>query len=144
MLFELRPLVLETQGLDTTLRQYFERVQSDGSQIILEASNVSTELDTKTEGTLFNIIQESVNNALKHAKAQHIWVRLKQTPTVFEATVQDDGRGFDLQKVLSSYEQRGSFGLLNIEERAKLIGGYAEMNSAPGQGTTVRVVVPLN
>lgn len=143
MLFELRPLVLETQGLDTTLRQYFERFQSDGTQIILETSNISASLDTKTEGTLFNIIQEAVNNALKHAKAEHIWVRLMQTPAALEATVQDDGRGFDLQKVRSSYEQRGSFGLLNIEERAKLIGGVAELHSAPGAGTTVRVIVPL-
>jgi signal transduction histidine kinase len=58
--------------------------------------------------------------------------------------VQDDGRGFDLKRVLASYEQRGSFGLLNIEERAKLIGGISELQSAPGEGTTVRVVVPLN
>lgn len=144
MLFELRPLVLETQGLDVTLRQYFERFQSDGMQIILEMGEINAHLDTKVEGTLFNIIQESVNNALKHARAQHIWVRLKQTPTALEATVQDDGRGFDLQKVLASYEQRGSFGLLNIEERAKLIGGMAELHSAPGEGTTVHVIMPLN
>ncbi len=57
--------------------------------------------------------------------------------------MQNDGRGFDLQRVMASYDQRGSFGLLNIDERAKLIGGVAELNSAPGRGTTVRVVVPL-
>ncbi len=144
MLFELRPLVLETQGLDTTLRQYLERFQGNGTEIILDSAEINANLDTKTEGTLFNIIQESVNNALKYAKAEHIWVRLRQTDTTLEVTVQDDGRGFDLQKVLASYEKRGSFGLLNIEERAKLIGGMAEMHSAPGQGTTVRVLVPLS
>jgi signal transduction histidine kinase len=144
MLFELRPLVLETQGLDTTLRQYLERFQGNGTEIILDSAEINADLDTKTEGTLFNIIQESVNNALKYAKAEHIWVRLRQTDTTLEMTVQDDGRGFDLQKVLASYEKRGSFGLLNIEERAKLIGGMAEMHSAPGQGTTVRVIVPLS
>jgi signal transduction histidine kinase len=144
LLFELRPLVLETQGLDTTLRQYFERIESNGTEIVLDSEPIDVNLDTKVEGTLFNIIQESVNNALKHAQANHIWVRLKQTPAVLEATVQDDGNGFDLKKVLSSYEQRGSFGLLNIEERAKLIGGMAELHSAPGQGTTVRVIVPLS
>jgi signal transduction histidine kinase len=143
MLFELRPLALETQGLDTTLRQYLERFQGSPTKIEMEANEISVSLDTKTEGTLFNIIQEAINNALKYAKAEHIWVRLKQTPTTLEVTVQDDGRGFDLQKVLDSYEKRGSFGLLNIEERAKLIGGTSEMMSAPGQGTTVRVTVPL-
>jgi signal transduction histidine kinase len=144
MLFELRPLVLETQGLQTTLHQYLERFQGNGTEIIVDAADVTASLDTKSEGTLFNIIQEAINNALKYAKAQHIWVRLKQTLDAIEVTVQDDGRGFDLQRVLASYEQRGSFGLLNIEERAKLIGGVAELQSAPGQGTTVRVVVPLS
>src|SRR5690349_292291 len=144
MLFELRPLALETQGLDTTLRQYLERFQGNGTEIVIESTEVSASLDTKTEGTLFNIIQESINNSLKYAKAEHIWVRLKQSQSALEITVQDDGRGFDLQKVLTSYEQRGSFGLLNIEERAKLIGGTAELHSAPGAGTTVRVIVPLN
>lgn len=143
MLFELRPLVLETQGLDTTLRQYIERFQGNATQIILDADPVDANLNTKAEGTLFNIIQESINNALKYAKAEHIWVRLKQVNGALEVTVQDDGRGFDLQKVRDSYEKRGSFGLLNIEERAKLIGGIAELSSAPGQGTSVRVVVPL-
>ena len=143
MLFELRPLALETQGLDVTLRQYLERFQGNGPKIVMESNEISVSLDTKTEGTLFNIIQESINNSFKYAKAEHIWVRLKQTPTTLEVTVQDDGRGFDLQKVLESYEKRGSFGLLNIEERAKLIGGTSEMMSAPGQGTTVRVTVPL-
>jgi signal transduction histidine kinase len=144
MLFELRPLVLETQGLDTTLRQYLERFQGNGTEIILDSAEIDANLDTKAEGTLFNIIQESVNNALKYAKAPHIWVRLRQTEKTLEVTVQDDGAGFDLQKVLASYEKRGSFGLLNIEERAKLIGGMAELHSAPGQGTRVRVIVPLN
>jgi signal transduction histidine kinase len=143
MLFELRPLALETQGLDVTLEQYFERFKGNGAEIVLEADKITAGLDTKTEGTLFNIIQESVNNALKHAQARHIWVRIRQTPNALETTVQDDGRGFDLQKVLASYDQRGSFGLLNIEERAKLIGGFAELHSAPGEGTTVRVIVPL-
>jgi len=144
MLFELRPLVLETQGLQTTLQQYLERFQGNGTEIVLEAADITVSLNTKSEGTLFNIIQEAINNALKYAKAQHIWVRLRQTLDALEITVQDDGRGFDLQRVLASYEQRGSFGLLNIEERAKLIGGVAELQSAPGQGTTVRVVVPLS
>ncbi|HWQ11997.1 MAG TPA: GAF domain-containing sensor histidine kinase [Roseiflexaceae bacterium] len=143
MLFELRPLALETQGLDVTLAQYLERFQGNGTQIILEVENVSAHLDTKTEGTLFNIIQESINNALKHARAEHIWVRLRQTESALETVVQDDGRGFDLAKVKASYEKRGSFGLLNIEERATLVGGLAELHSAPGQGTTVRVIVPL-
>lgn len=143
LLFELRPLVLETQGLDVTLQQYFERFESKETKIVLETEPVPVELDSKVEGTLFNIIQEAVNNALKHARAKHIWVRLKIVAETLEITIQDDGCGFDLKKVKSSYEQRGSFGLLNVEERAKLIGGVSEIHSAPDQGTTVRVMMPL-
>jgi signal transduction histidine kinase len=148
MLFELRPLVLETQGLRVTLEQYLERFQNsennNGTEIILETEDVDdVSLDTKTEGTLFNIIQEAINNALKHAQAEHIWVRLQSDGINLTTVVQDDGKGFDKAKVLRSYEKRGSFGLLNIDERARLVGGSADMESAPGEGTTVSIVVPL-
>jgi signal transduction histidine kinase len=146
MLFELRPLVLETQGLKVTLEQYLERFQNNSAntKIVLDADGVEdVHLSTKTEGTLFNIIQEAVNNALKHARAKHIWIRLSRTGDELCAVVQDDGVGFDKDAVLRSYEQRGSFGLLNIDERARLVSGHAEMDSAPGTGTTVTVVVPI-
>lgn len=143
MLFELRPLALETQGLDVTLQQYFERFRDNPTKIILEADTIDAQLDTKVEGALFNIIQEAVNNSLKHSKAQHIRVCLRQTPTTIETIIEDDGRGFDVEKVRASYDQRGSFGLLNIEERASLVGGVAEVTSTPGKGTTWKVIVPL-
>jgi signal transduction histidine kinase len=146
MLFELRPLVLETQGLRVTLEQYLERFKHNdaGVAIILEADGMDgVHLNTKTEGTLFNIIQEAVNNALKHARAQHIWVRLHRDDTMLFAEVEDDGVGFDKAAVLRTYEKRGSFGLLNIDERSRLVGGRADMVSTPGQGTKVSIVVPL-
>ncbi len=146
MLFELRPLVLETQGLRVTLEQYLERFKSGngGTAIVLEADGMDdVRLDTKTEGTLFNIIQEAINNALKHARAAHVWVRLRREGNHLVTVVQDDGAGFDMQSVLRSYEKRGSFGLLNIDERARLVGGSAEITSAPDQGTSVTVIVPI-
>jgi signal transduction histidine kinase len=146
MLFELRPLALETQGLGETLRQYFERFQDTQgtTKILLETGQLDVMLDTKTEGTLFNIIQEAVNNALKHARAQHVWVRVNHIDNSVETVIEDDGRGFDIQKIKATYDKRGSFGLLNIEERAQLVGGNAEIRSTPGEGTKVRVVVPVH
>lgn len=146
MLFELRPLVLETQGLLVTLEEYLDRFRNShpGTAIVLEADEMGDiHLETQVEGTLFNIIQEAVNNALKHAQAKHIWVRLRREGINLLTVVQDDGVGFDLQKVLASYEQRGSFGLLNIDERARLVGGNAELESTPGKGTRVTILVPL-
>jgi signal transduction histidine kinase len=147
MLFELRPLVLETQGLKVTLEQYLERFKENNTsntKILLETDGVDdVNLDTKTEGTLFNIIQEGVNNALKHAKARHIWVRLKKQGKTLNAIVQDDGEGFDKAAVMKTYEKRGSFGLLNIDERARLVGGHANLESTIGKGTIINIVVPI-
>jgi signal transduction histidine kinase len=146
MLFELRPLVLESQGLRATLEQYLERFKNGAKEprILLEAGDLNdVRLGSKAEGTLFNIIQEAINNALKHARAAHIWVRLSREGDHLVTVVQDDGAGFDMQSVLRSYEKRGSFGLLNIDERARLVGGHAEITSTPGNGTTVKVIVPI-
>jgi signal transduction histidine kinase len=146
MLFELRPLVLETQGLRVTLEQYLERFKgnNNGSQILLDTEGVDEiQLDTKTEGTLFNIIQEAVNNALKHARAKHIWVRMRRDGAMLTTIVRDDGIGFDKTEVMRTYERRGSFGLLNIDERARLVGGHANLESEPGKGTVITIVVPI-
>ena len=146
LLFELRPLVLETQGLVPTLRQYLERFEQNqvGPKIALVVGEDVGPLPKRVQGTLFNIVQESTNNACKHADAQHIWIQIVKHADDITLTIQDDGKGFDLQSVKGSYDQRGSFGLLSLEERARLVGGQAEILSAPGAGTTVRVVVPLS
>lgn len=143
-LFELRPLALETQGLPETLRQYFERFRGTLPEIVQEYDGFNAKLEVKVEGALFNIIQEAVNNARKHSRAGHIWVRLRENPETIEAIVQDDGVGFDLEKVKESYSKRGSYGLLNLNERASLVGGTCDLSSQPGKGTTVHVVVPIH
>lgn len=144
LLFELRPLSLDSQGLVTTLREYIGRFKDGATEVVLEEAIGDVRLDAKRENTVFNIIQEATNNALKHAQAKHIWIRLARQGDELMATVQDDGKGFDLQAVRKNYNQRGSFGLLNIDERARMVGGSAEMTSAPGAGTTVRVIVPID
>jgi signal transduction histidine kinase len=69
-------------------------------------------------------------------------VRLKETPAAIYAIIVDDGQGFELDKIRRYYEQQGSLGLVNIRERAELIGGEITMNSVPGQGTHISVYVP--
>ncbi|GAB4125853.1 MAG: histidine kinase [Roseiflexaceae bacterium] len=145
LLFELRPLALETQGLKETLRQYVDRdlFQNGQTKIDLDADDLTVQLDIKTQGALFNIIQESVNNALKHAQAKHILIRVKQIGSTIEVLIEDDGKGFDMAKMQQSYANRGSFGLLNIDERAKLVNGSATITSEPGKGTRIKVIVPF-
>jgi signal transduction histidine kinase len=149
MLFELRPLALETGGLEAALRVFLERQQEEIETTRLTL-NVETcqpnpeisRLEPKVEAVIFAIVQEAVNNALKHAQASRIEVHLKETPTAIHASILDDGVGFEADKVMRSYEQQGSLGLVNIRERAELIGGELTLESLPDQGTRIAVCVP--
>lgn len=143
MLFDLRPLVLETQGLAAALQLFTERHQAGGGpQIHLHLDETVGRYDGRLESTVFSIVQEAVNNALKHAQAQDIWVRAGQKGDTLVVDVEDDGSGFNLGSVLQAYEQRESFGLVNMRERAELVGGHLTIVSAVGQGTTVMLRVP--
>jgi signal transduction histidine kinase len=150
MLFELRPLTLEMQGLAAALQVFLEQRQKDiagPTQLTfrVKTDNSDDEIsrqDDKVEAAMFAIVQEAVNNALKHAQAEHIVVELGETAKTIYAIVQDDGQGFDLKRVLRHYEQRGSMGMINLRERAELIGGELILNSAPDQGTQVAIHVP--
>jgi len=149
LLFELRPLILETQGLVPALETFLTRRQKEeaGTTLHLEVSTERgddqlTRRDPKDEAAIFAIIQEAVRNALKHAQADNIWVRLAEQAGELMVMVQDDGVGFDTAAVESNYEQRGSLGMVNVRERAELVGARLTLRSAPGQGTEVMIRVP--
>jgi len=150
MLFELRPLVLETQGLAPAIEVFLERRQKDieaatSLDLKLVPNNPSGEiprLDEKVETTIFAIVQETVNNAIKHAKADNIVVGLRETSNAIVTTISDDGQGFDVDEVMNNYEQRGSLGMVNIRERTELIGGELSIESSPGKGTKFILTVP--
>jgi signal transduction histidine kinase len=89
-------------------------------------------------------MEEAINNARKHAEAAHIWVRLAVHQDLFVAQVADDGQGFDVQAVEGEYASQGSLGMLNMQERATLIGGTLDIKSEIGNGTRVTLLVPLD
>lgn len=148
LLFTLRPLVLESQGLVAALQQFSEKMRDTHQQnVIVQIKQGCAEmLDGHAQGVIFGIIEEAVNNARKHAQADHIWVRLYTRPPYFVVEIQDDGVGFDVQEMEKSYESRGSqsLGMVNQRDRAALIDGQFRIESAPGKGTTVRVIIPLD
>ena len=145
MLFTLRPLILETQGLKAALEQYANKLaETYDTPIHLEIrADVDQLLERSAQGIVWYIIEEAVNNARKHAEADNIWVRLYVHDRALVAEVQDDGAGFDVEAVQSRYDERGSLGLINMYERAELVNGTFSMASAPGEGTRNRLVVPL-
>ena len=149
MLFDLRPVVLETQGLGPALRDLVEqqRKLSETTRLVLTVETCHPEgkvsrLGASIEAALFSIVQEAVHNAFKHARATRIVVRVQETPTELCVAVADDGIGFDVKQVMQHYADRGSLGLLNLEERAGQIGGKLTIGSTPGRGTSIAVQVP--
>jgi len=145
VLYELRPLGIAEEGLLSVLQQYVERFHdANGIHVHLDAPPHLRRLDPDHEAAIFNIVREAVNNARKHAAARDIWIKLHEDAQALYVEVRDNGRGFDLQAVESGYIQRGSYGLLNMRERALLIGGNCAISSEPGQGTSIEIRVPFN
>ena len=145
MLFTLRPVVLETEGLVAALNQYADNLREDDDlPIKIEAERYEDVLDLDVQGVVFAIIEEAVNNAKKHAEAGRVWVRLAVQGDLFIAQVADDGCGFDLEAVESEYGSQGSLGLVNLKERAALIAGTLKIDSTPGEGTRVTLLVPFS
>lgn len=145
MLFTLRPLLLESQGLVTALQQLAVKTHElSGVDITLDAlPEIAEGLAPGTQSVVFYIAEEAVNNARKHAEAEHIWVRLHREGEDLVLSVDDDGVGFNVGAVDAGYEQRGSLGMVSMRERTELVGGSLRIDSVEGEGTHVRLTVPL-
>jgi PAS domain S-box-containing protein len=139
LVHKLRPSVLEKEGLVRALRHRLNAVEGRAgvkSQLIVEETG---EMAPDLEEALYHISQEALNNAIKHAAASSVEVRLWQNAgDEIELIVIDDGQGFDLEAAAEA----GGLGLTSIRERASRLGGTCEVKSAPGTGTTVRVCFP--
>lgn len=145
MLFTLRPLVLETQGvgqaMDALMRRYSE---SDGIEMRLSGKEYGNLLSKPAQVVVFAILEEALNNARKYSKASLIEVRFWQVDNLFAASVKDNGIGFDTYDITRDYSTRGSLGMVNMRERAERIDGSLRVDSSPDAGTTVTLVVPLD
>jgi len=146
MLFTLRPLILESQGLVAALQSMAEKMKETYDQnVVIEANpEVVSQIEVGKQGVIFYIAEEAVNNARKHAQAAHIWVRLKEAgKDLALLEIEDDGVGFDLESVDATYDHRGSLGMVNMRERTELVNGVLQLDSAEGRGTRIRVIIPL-
>ncbi|WP_420641733.1 histidine kinase [Candidatus Leptofilum sp.] len=145
MLFTLRPLVLETQGLGAAVETVIARIkETDGLNIHLIGGDHGELLNEQAQSVVFSIVEEALGNARKYSRASKIQVRFWQEDNLFVALVQDNGVGFDVQAVNQDYSSRGSLGMVNMRERADRIDGSLRLESAPGHGTSVTLVVPLD
>jgi signal transduction histidine kinase len=137
LLFELRPPLLQEQGLAGALRSRLQAVEGRAGLATEFQSSSSERLAPETEQELFRIAQEALNNVLKHAHATRVRVRLDVADERIALEIVDDGLGFE-----PSLGGGGGFGLAGIRERAHHLGATVQIDSAPGAGTCVHVEVP--
>jgi len=146
MLFTLRPLVLESQGLAAAFKSMAEKMKETYDQeVSVQVDERAVEaLELGKQAVVFYLADEGVNNARKHAQAAHIWLRLKMLrDNLSLLEIEDDGIGFDTSAVDASYESRGSLGMINLRERTELVRGILRIDSVRGRGTRIQVVIPL-
>jgi signal transduction histidine kinase len=146
MLFTLRPLELESQGLIGALKAMAEKTHETYDQnVIVEAEErVVSHLEMSRQTIIFYIAEEAINNASKYAQANHIWVRMRDyDQDLIMLEIQDDGVGFDRQNAEIASEKRGSLGLRNMSERTEMMNGVFHLESAEGKGTKIQVLIPL-
>jgi len=139
LIFELHPPVLEKEGLVTALQTRLEAVEArSGIQTNFYVEG-ERRLPLSVETELYRLAQEALTNAIKHAKAKNVAIRLQFSERRLSFEVRDDGVGFDLMTAKHS----GGLGIQGMQERVKQIDGELMIESTPGKGTTVRVIIEI-
>ena len=139
LVFELRPFMLETEGLVSALRARLAAVEGRSglkTEVLVEEER---RLPIKIEEELYRIAQEALNNVVKHAGATQVQIQLKYHENTVSLEMNDDGRGFEPETA----HQSGGFGLQGIHERVQQLGGSLNIESAPLRGTRLSVRIPL-
>lgn len=134
---QLRPTALDDLGLKAAIAGQVEQLGGSGFDLSFESEGDLGDLDPDTQLVIYRVSQEAIGNAIRHSRGERIEVRLNRMPNRVELSVADDGRGF------SFAEGSGGLGLGGMRERALLVGGELDIESRPGDGTTVRLVVPI-
>lgn len=135
----LRPPVLDDLGLEAALR-WLARSQGEASGLLIDVDiGPLPTLDGDLQTLLFRVAQEALNNIAKHAQARNVLVRVAARGGLLQLQVADDGRGCEPEAALRS----GGSGLGGMRERLRLYDGQLELHSAPGEGTRLRAIVPL-
>jgi two-component system, NarL family, sensor histidine kinase DegS len=140
IIYDLRPMALDDLGLVPTLTKYLSTIEEYHKGTTIRFVNVGQEkrLPSKYEVALFRLIQESVQNALKHSGAAEILVKLEINKDKVTVIIRDNGKGFDTKK-----KKSGSFGIMGMKERVEILEGEMSIDSKVGSGTVILVQVPL-
>ena len=144
LILGLRPSILDDLGLVTALQAQAKRtLEPAGMTFDLHSQELAERLPPAMETVLFRIFQEALTNIRRHSGARHVHLRLARADGVLEAEVRDDGGGFDVAASAGGPWKGRGLGLRGMRERAAQFGGDLDIDSRPGQGTCIRVCLPL-
>ena len=145
LIYELRPADLDELGLVPALRSLIETsLKETGIKVSMRTSGKLRRLPPQVEIALFRVVQEALNNIVKHARAHKIKIVLNFGSESLKITIEDDGIGFNVQDVVISGTKPRGLGLLGMKERMGLISGALNIKSTPGSGTEITVEAPVN
>jgi signal transduction histidine kinase len=139
----LRPIYLEEAGLVSALETLARDTNRDDLRVTFEAEGRVRRLTPETELALYRIVQEALNNAVRHARASSVRVSAEFADSVVIVRVQDDGAGFSVPERAGDLVSAGHYGLMGMQERAQLIGAKLAIRSQPGEGAQVEVRLPM-
>ncbi|WP_394218425.1 sensor histidine kinase [Halobacillus trueperi] len=141
IIYDLRPMALDDLGLIPTLKKYLATIEDYNESIHISFASFGKErrLDTKYEVALFRLVQEAVQNAVKHAEPKEIKVKVEMKSSAVTIVVKDDGKGFD-----TTQKKEKSFGLVGMRERVDMLDGELNIDSSLGEGTIVTIHLPIN
>jgi PAS domain S-box-containing protein len=139
----LRPSIIDDLGLLPALRSLVKEMEEqDRIKAELEVLGIERRFTPEVELLIFRIVQEALSNVRRHACASRAWVVMECSEGKTRLTIGDNGRGLELPERVDDLPRSGKLGLAGIQERARLLGGTLELQSTPGNGTTVIVEIP--
>jgi signal transduction histidine kinase len=139
---ELRPTILDDLGWIPAIQFLADGLSKRAGMTIHVQSEVSGRLPSTLETTLYRIVQEALNNAIKHAKAKNVWIRAWQETRILNCSIRDDGAGFDSRRLEETSSPKG-LGLIAMRERLSALGGTLRIVSRSGEGTELSIRLPL-
>jgi signal transduction histidine kinase len=142
--WNLRPYQLDELGLSKAIESIINRAsRSSEARFTHEIDDLDKLFEPESEINLYRIVQECINNILKHSKATEARVIIRREASNLSLTVSDNGQGFDLESLAAQEGKQGprGFGMTGLTERARMLGGRLSVQSAPGQGTTVSLTI---
>ncbi len=140
IIYDLRPMALDDLGIVPTLKKYLNSVQdyNEGTYIEFSSRGEDRRMPMNYETAIFRLVQESVNNAIKHGSAKEIRVNFEWLKENVNISIKDNGTGFDM-----ALTKQNSFGIVGMKERIDLLDGTMDIQSEIGQGTRIMFIIPI-